>query len=194
MLIVIEGIDGSGKSTHARLLADYFESKSRKVVVSHEPTSGPFGQKLRDSAFTGRLSPDEELELFLADRRHHLENLVNPALENGEVVILDRYYFSTMAYQGARGFDPQAIKEMNEKFAPRPDFLFILDIPIDLALDRIGIRDGQANAFEKKEDLLKCQEIFKAITGDYVTHIDSSQSMETVHDLILKQMDASSAK
>ncbi len=189
MLIVIEGIDGSGKSTHARLLGMHFEAKKKNVVLSHEPTAGPYGQQLRDSAFTGRLSADEELELFLADRRHHLENLVQPALDKGDVVILDRYYFSTMAYQGTRGFDPGEIRKTNENFAPLPDFLFILDIPIELALDRIGIRDGQGNAFEKKEDLMKCRDIFNSIKGDYVTVVDSSQPVDSVHDQMLRRIE-----
>lgn len=191
MLIVIEGIDGTGKSTQAQVLARHFEKKGRQVVLSHEPTNGPHGSKLRQSAESGRLSEQEELDLFQADRREHVETLINPALSRGEVVILDRYYFSTMAYQGARGFDPQEIRKMNEAFAPLPDFLFILDIPIDLALARIGVRDGQANAFEKKEDLLKCQEIFKTMSGDHVTHLDASQSVEKVHEAIVRRIESS---
>ena len=106
LLIVIEGIDGTGKSTHARRLAEWMEMKGRHPVVSREPTDRPWGRKLRDSAASGRLSPQEELDCFLRDRSQHVEELIAPSLAAGRDVILDRYYFSTMAYQGARGFDP----------------------------------------------------------------------------------------
>ena len=105
LFIVLEGIDGTGKSSHAKRLASYFSSLGREVVLSREPTDGPWGRKLRDSASTGRLEPAEELEYFLRDRREHVEKLIRPALAEGKVVILDRYYFSTMAYLGARAFD-----------------------------------------------------------------------------------------
>ena len=131
LFIVLEGIDGTGKSSHAKSLASYFSSLGREVVLSREPTDGPWGKKLRDSASTGRLEPAEELEYFLRDRREHVEQLIRPALAEGKVVILDRYYFSTMAYQGARGFDPAEIRRRNEEFAPVPDWLFILDVEID---------------------------------------------------------------
>ena len=131
LFIVIEGIDGTGKSTHARRLGGWFESQGRVVVLSREPTDGPWGKKLRESAATGRLSPEDELEYFLNDRRQHVTEIIAPALAAGKVVILDSYYFSTMAYQGARGFDPAEIRRRNEEFAPVPDLLLILDLEVD---------------------------------------------------------------
>src|SRR5687767_11083693 len=110
LFIVIEGIDGTGKSTQAKRLGEWFLAQGREVVLSREPTDGPWGKKLRDSAATGRLSPQDELQYFLNDRREHVEEKIQPALAGGKVVILDRYYFSTMAYQGARGFDPAEIR------------------------------------------------------------------------------------
>ncbi len=96
-LIVFEGIDGTGKSTQIQLLSQALESLGAKVVTSQEPTTGPFGQKLRKSMSEGRLSPDEELNLFHEDRRLHVKELIEPELKKGSIVILDRYYFSTMA-------------------------------------------------------------------------------------------------
>ncbi|MGB1260272.1 MAG: dTMP kinase, partial [Akkermansiaceae bacterium] len=139
-LIVIEGIDGTGKSTQAQLLADALRRAGHEVVQSFEPTNGPWGKKLRESATTGRLSSKEELEYFLKDRAQHVHELISPTVARGGIVILDRYYFSSMAYQGARGIDPQMIREENEKFAPQPDYLLILDLPVDDALERIGVR------------------------------------------------------
>src|SRR5690606_29927239 len=103
LFIVLEGIDGTGKSTQAVRLGEWFSRAGHEVLISREPTDGPWGRKLRESAATGRLSADEELECFLEDRRQHVRELIEPALREGKVVILDRYYFSTMAYQGARG-------------------------------------------------------------------------------------------
>ena len=122
LFIVIEGIDGTGKSTQSKRLAEWFRSRGREVVLSREPTDGPWGKKLRESATTGRLSAEEELECFLNDRREHVEMSIKPALAEGKVVILDRYYFSTMAYQGARGFDPVEIRRRNEAFGRSPIF------------------------------------------------------------------------
>ena len=140
LFIVLEGIDGTGKSTQGGLLAEWFRAQGREVVASREPTDGPWGREIRATAATGRLSPQDELDLFLKDRRQHVEELIAPALAAGKVVILDRYYFSTMAYQGMRGFDPAEIRRQNEEFAPKPDLLFILDLDVVTALSRIGAR------------------------------------------------------
>jgi dTMP kinase len=92
------------------------------------------------------------------------------------VVILDRYYFSTMAYQGCRGFDPAEIRRRNEAFAPRPDLLFILDLDVDSALARIGGRGDIANEFEKRDALAKCREIFLTLEGEPFAHVISAAS------------------
>src|SRR6188472_1861497 len=107
-LVVLEGIDGSGKSTVLRRLAEYCATRGRDAVVSGEPTRGQWGMKLRQSRTEGRLTLEEALALFLKDRAEHVERLILPALEVGKVVLLDRYYLSTAAYQGARGADPAA--------------------------------------------------------------------------------------
>jgi dTMP kinase len=103
------------------------------------------------NAATGRLSPEDELLYFLNDRRQHVEETIAPALAAGKVVILDRYYFSTMAYQGARGFDPVEIRRMNEEFAPVPDLLLILDLDVDTAHHRIGHRATARMSSRKRE-------------------------------------------
>lgn len=181
LFIVIEGIDGTGKSTQAKRLGEWFESQGREVVISREPTDGPWGRKLRESAATGRLSPQDELQYFLNDRRQHVEEKILPALAEGKVVILDRYYFSTMAYQGARGFDPGTIRSMNEAFAPVPDLLLILDLDVETAHQRIGHRGDSANEFEKKESLERCREIFLSLKHEtFVRVIDSHGDLDEV--------------
>jgi dTMP kinase len=186
LFIVIEGIDGTGKSTQAARLADWFRDQGREVVLSREPTAGPWGKKLRESAATGRLSPADELEYFLNDRRQHVTELIAPSLAAGKVVILDRYYFSTMAYQGARGFDPLEIRAKNEAFAPVPDLLLILDLDIDSALGRIGARGDTANEFEKRDNLERCREIFLSLKDEsFVRVIDTNATLDKVAGCIL---------
>ena len=175
LFIVIEGIDGTGKSTQAKLLGDWFASQGREVVLSREPTAGPWGKKVRESAATGRLSPEDELQYFLNDRRQHVDELIAPALAAGKVVILDRYYFSTMAYQGARGFDPAEIRRKNEAFAPVPDLLLIMDLDVDTALGRIGARGDTANEFEKRENLERCREIFLSLRDENFVRVIPTQ-------------------
>lgn len=189
MFIVIEGIDGTGKSTQAKRLADHFRSLGKTVTLSREPTDGPWGTLLRNSAETGRLSPEEEVATFLKDRKQHVEEVISPALANGETVILDRYYFSMMAYQGARGFDPQQIRKDNEAFAPAPDILLILDLDIETALERIGSRGDTANEFEQRENLCRCREIFLSLKDEPFTKlIDANGTTDQVTENILASL------
>lgn len=185
-LIVIEGIDGTGKSTQATMLAEALRKSGREVVQSFEPTNGPWGKKLRDSATTGRLSIEDELEYFINDRREHVEQLIIPTIKSGGIVILDRYYFSTMAYQGARGIDPEAIRVKNETFAPQPDILIILDLDVDIALQRIGVRDGEANEFEKRESLDFCRKLFLSLKDEtYAYVIDANTDITEVNASVM---------
>ena len=191
LFIVIEGIDGTGKSTQARRLGEWFQSQGREVVLSREPTDGPWGKKLRESASTGRLSPEDELQYFLNDRRQHVDELIKPALADGKVVILDRYYFSTMAYQGARGFDPLEIRKRNEEFAPAPDLLLILDLDVDTAHTRIGVRGDTTNEFEKRENLMRCREIFLSLKDEpFVRVIDSEGTLDEVAAKVREAVDS----
>lgn len=183
LFIVIEGIDGTGKSTQAKRLAESLRDIGETVLLDREPSDGPYGKKLRESMTAGRLSPDEELELFHMDRRQHVEEVIKPALARGEHVVLDRYYFSTMAYQGARGFDVAELRKTNESFAPAPDLLFILDLPVDLALERIGARGDTANEFEQRDALQFCRDVFLSVKDEpYAEVIDSSPSLDEIHE------------
>ena len=104
------------------------------------------------------------------------------------MVILDRYFFSTMAYQGVRGFDPLEIRRINEEFAPLPDHVFLLELDLDTALARIGVRDGEANEFEQRESLQKCHEVFAALEDDFVHRIDAGQTPEKVHEDVVSYL------
>ena len=179
-LLVIEGIDGAGKSTLGRQLAAHARELGLTTVVSREPTDGPHGTALRQSAKTGRLSLSEELELFLKDRAHHVTQLIRPALHRGEVVILDRYYLSTAAYQGARGADPAQIILMNEAFAPQPDLVLLLDIDPLGGTGRILRRGDQPDDFEAVTYLAKVRDIFLSLPQPFIRRIDASRPIEEV--------------
>jgi dTMP kinase len=187
LFIVIEGIDGTGKSTQAKMLEHALKQAGKTVILDREPSDGPYGKILRDSATTGRLSPQQELDLFHKDRKHHLDEIILPALQRGETVILDRYYFSTMAYQGQRGFDPQEIRETNLRFAPNPDILFILDLAVDQARERIGVRGDATNEFEQRDALQYCRDIFLSVSNEeFARVIDSSQTLDEIHQQMLE--------
>jgi len=184
-LIVFDGIDGAGKTTQTSILAESLNRYGYDVVTSKEPTSGKWGQRLRDSAAKGRLAPGEELVLFMEDRMEHVRDLIAPSLAAGKIVVLDRYYFSTAAYQGALGMDPEKILAQNEAFAPKPDILFLLEVTPRVGLARIAGRGDVANHFEKEDNLLRCAEIFSAIDRPFLRHTDATRSIKDVGDEVL---------
>ena len=187
LLIVFEGIDGSGKSTQCRMLAELLNKKGIVNISFAEPTRGKWGMKIRQLLAKGRngISPDEELEWFMNDRREDVEQNIEPALKAGKVVLMDRYYFSTAAYQGALGFDPQEIRADNERFAPIPDRVLVFYISPEKSLERIeSSREGKS-AFEKSDYLIEVQKVFKSFTGSNIRFISSDPSLEKVHEQVL---------
>lgn len=190
VLIAFEGIDGTGKSTQAQLLADALQAAGKQIVLTREPTNGSYGQKIRE-LFVSRsaVSRVEELELFLADRREHVAQVVAPALAQGQIVITDRYYLSTVAYQGAAGLDPLDILAKNQEFAPFPDLVILLVLPIAQGLDRIQVMRQEAlNAFEQAASLEQVAQIFDSFHGNAIRRIDGSRTPEEVHQEIMRQV------
>lgn len=184
--IVFEGIDGSGKSTQAEMLASVLREKGKNVLLEHEPTEGTYGRQIRDSFKTERLPLDKELELFTLDRQEHLREQMLPHLRKGGVVILDRYYFSTAAYQGARGLSVEGIIRTQEAFAYAPDLLALIDVPVDTALARIAAsrKDG-ANTFEEREYLENVREIFLSLSHPTLHVFDGTKDAEALHEEIV---------
>ena len=186
-LIAIEGIDGAGKTTQAHFVQSALKDRNLTVIRTKEPTTGQWGQVLRDSALTGRLSLEEEVDTFIKDRRQHVEEVIQPALREGYVVIVDRYYFSTAAYQGARGVDPEELIRRNEEFAPEPDLLVLLDVEPNVGLKRIKTRGDRANHFEKTDTLTKAREIFLSIDKPYLYRLNATESAEHLRDKIVRE-------
>lgn len=186
-LIVFEGIDGTGKTSQLKALAAYLGEQGHIVTATREPSDGPYGKKIR-ALFTKRhtLSLEEELALFIADRKHHVQEVILPALEQGKIVLTDRYYFSTAAYQGAAGCDPESIIEQNS-FAPTPDLVLLLTITVAESIRRIREqRQDQLNDFEREEQLEKVAAIFESFQKPWIKRVDASGSFQQVQQRIRK--------
>ena len=185
LLIAFEGIDGSGKSSHLRQLAEFLRAQGHSVVETREPTDGVHGQRIR-SLFSKRelLSKEEELELFLLDRKEHVASCINPALAAGQIVLTDRYYFSTAAYQGAAGMDTAAIFAENS-FAPEPDLVLLLRVPPEEGVRRIREqRRERPNDFEQEDQLIKVDKLFASFPQSCIKRIDSTADRVSVQKQI----------
>lgn len=181
VLIVFEGIDGAGKSTQAEILLDRLKAKGYDVAYFREPSESKWGREIKKRALRAdSLSPEEELELFQKDRRENVERNLKPALEERKVVILDRYYYSTIAYQGAKGIDKDMIKKANEEFIVKPDLVFILDIDAKRGLERIQDRKKKDKLFEREDYLVKVRKIFRSFEDENIIHIDALKPKEDI--------------
>ena len=185
LLIAFEGIDGTGKSTQLPLLADWLRGQGCAVVETREPTDGPYGREIRALyRDRSRVSRERELELFVLDRRQHVTECILPALEQGRIVLTDRYYFSTAAYQGAGGSDPAAIFAANA-FAPEPDLVLLLTLPVGEGVARIrDLRGETLNDFEQQEQLEKVAALFASFPHDCIVRIQAARPVAAVQAAI----------
>lgn len=187
LLIAFEGIDGTGKSTQLPLLAAHLRSQGHAVIETREPTDGPYGQQIRALySNRNRVTPERELELFLLDRRQHVAECILPALAQGAIVLTDRYYFSTAAYQGAAGCDPTVILAQHA-FAPEPDMVLLLTQTPAESVTRIRDLRGEAlNDFEQQEQLEKVAALFASFSHDCIVRIHAARSVAEVQSSILE--------
>jgi dTMP kinase len=192
-LVVIEGIDGTGKTTLADRLAGHLRGLGLSVTRLKEPTDGPVGRRIRALARDGRhsITPEQELELFIQDRIENCRDHIRPAVERGDIVVLDRYYLSSAAYQGALGLDPAAILERNEAIAVTPDIVLLLDAPVQTGLERIrtGRQTGR-DLFESEAYLEKVREAFLGIRRPFIRVINASADAGAVFESALSELRA----
>ncbi len=187
LLIVFEGTDGTGKSTQLQLLAGVLQDKGFPVVSTREPTEGKYGQEIR-ALYSNRkkVSLEEELDLFMADRKEHIDTLLAPALASGKIILCDRYYLSTIAYQGAAGLDPAQILARNA-FAPTPDLALLFYAPVQTGVKRITENRGETlNDFEKEEYLQKVAAQFEEMDFPWIKRVDASRSIAIIHQDVLR--------
>ena len=181
-LVAFEGLDGSGKTTQLAGLASRLRRRGHDVLETREPTAGPHGSRIRALAADGRRAPAaEELALFVADRREHVARVIGPALAAGRIVLTDRYFLSSAAYQGARGLDPRRILAESEAEFPVPHLALLFDLPPTLCLERVHARGGGVEtAFERLDRLTRVAEVFASLDRPYLARVDGSGSAEAV--------------
>jgi len=193
-LIAFEGLDGSGKSTQLARLAAQLRAAGHDVVATREPTEGVHGRRIRTLAAGGeRAAPQEELRLFTADRREHVAEVIAPSLARGALVLTDRYFLSTVAYQGARGLDPGVLLRESEAEFPHPDLALIFELAPRVCLDRVHARGGTPEpAFERLDRLERVAERFRALTRAYISRVDArgreSEVAERVEALLRERL------
>ncbi|MEM1631408.1 MAG: dTMP kinase [Thermofilum sp.] len=166
ILVAFEGIDGAGLTTHARLTEKFLESRGLRVVLTKEPTDGLIGGLIR-ACLRGewRADPMTLQLLFAADRCHHVNTVILPALRAGRAVVTDRYIFSSLAY-GSLNLDYEWLKTVNSKF-PLPDVTFILDIEPEVAVARIREDRFAVELFEEIEKLERVRTAYFRISEEF---------------------------
>lgn len=155
--IVVEGIDGCGKTIHSKNLCKDLRKKGYCTIWTCEPMHGKIGKLIREYYITKVNIPTVDLYLFLADRAEHVSTVILPALEKGTNVVSDRYKYSHIAYQGTSGIDPLQIKKMNEAF-PVPDLTLIIDCLPEECFRRIFKRSGNDDKHRVKFENCKVLE------------------------------------
>ncbi len=194
-LFVFEGIDGTGKSTQTQMAEAALVRQGFPARRLYEPTRGVWGSKIRKILEQGRdgISPEQELEWFEKDRMDDIERNIRPALDNNEIILMDRYYYSTAAYQGALGLDSQEILTRNRSFAPAPDIAFFFQAPLDACFKRIEERSEDRSSFEKRDYLTAVQALFDSFEDPAIRRIDGSQSIQEVATQIMTEIQTSLA-
>ena len=184
LFIVFEGIDGSGKDTHIKLLSGELRQQGHSVLETAEPSGNEVGALLkRYQRKSGKRLPAEtEALLYTADRYEHVRNIVEPALRKGQIVLSNRYFYSTLAYQGAMGVDLDWIREMN-RFAPKPAAAILLDILPEFSLQRLKRRK---TVFEQLENLRKVREIYvRLVKAGELVRVDADRPKRVVQAELL---------
>ena len=191
IFIVLDGMDGSGKSEMMKLLYDYLSKNNKyNILMTREPSNSKYGKEIRDilaNESDPNINSDKMLELFIKDREEHLKNTIVPFLNksNGHeanIVISDRYYYSTIAFQATQGLDIKMLVELNKEFL-KPDIAFIFDIKPDIALERIKTRKKEK--FEQIGFMNKLREKFLELPkflNDNIKIIDASKDMNEVFE------------
>ena len=186
VFIVIEGLDGSGKTTQAKMLAKNL-AKNHTVLLTAEPSRGKIGTFIRQGCLyeKKRLPTEAEALLFAADRIEHMQDELEPALSEGKIVICDRYIFSSLAYQGSAGLSLKWIETINAR-ALEPDFSIFIDVPPQLVLERL---QRKKSVMENLETQAKVREVYLQFVekGDLIL-VDGDKSKDVVAEALYSKV------
>jgi len=187
MFVVLEGPEGAGKSTLSRWLAAQLLADGRRVLTVRQPGGTPVAEAARKLALNSKheITPAAELFLFLAARADLVDRVVRPALDDGRIVLADRYDLSTLAYQVAGRGLPRAEVEAALRLATGglvPDLTLVLDVPVDVGRARQRRARKERDRFEGQDDAFheRVRQAYRAAAGPGVVHIDASQSRKDV--------------
>ena len=190
ILIAIEGIDGSGKTTLAKNISASLEQQGFNTLLTREPGDSQLGKEIRELVQTQNIpiSARAQYLLFATDRAQHFTERIMPALKDNKIIICDRLSDSSLAYQGyGNGLDIEMIKSINNwsMNAINPDLTIFVRVPVEIALERCGKR-GALSAYEKKEFLHKVANGFEDIykNRDDVIMVDGTESQEILSENI----------
>ena len=185
IFICIEGLDGSGKTTHAHRLVRHLQEKGFDAVYTTEPSRGELGKFIRGTILEGKKRVPRVVEAFLfaVDRVEHFEKEVKPALKEGKIVVSDRCLYSSLAYQGAAGLDLEWIEKIN-RFALPPDLAIYIDVPPEVVVKRIR---RKKSVMEKLETQRRVKEVYmKFVDNGKLVPIDGDRKKAEVEQNILK--------
>ena len=196
MFITFEGIDGVGKSTQLDMLEKHLIAQGKEVVRTLEPGGTELGQEIRHLLLhrKGDVAPRSEALLYASDRAHHVETKIKPALASGKVVLSDRYFDSSVAYQGAaRELDVQEVKDISLWAIDRllPDLTVLLDLPAQEAMNRRGNKGTEPDRLEREQ-----VEFFERARDEYLRManeprflvVDANLSPEEIHSQVLQRV------
>jgi dTMP kinase len=176
-LIAVEGIDGAGKTAITRHIYGFLTNHGYRCALFKEPSDSVYGKIIRN--LNVPIDPEVELMLFLKDREMDVKERILPALRKGLIVIMDRYYYSNIAYQSARGLNADRIRKLNEKIAPKPDLVILLDLDPSKALERIKNRK-KLSIFEEKDFLERVRQKFREIADERTVIVNAERELEIV--------------
>mgnify|MGYP000844605436 CR=1 FL=1 len=193
LFIVFEGIDGSGKSTLCDMLYGRCLSRGVGCVLLREPTDGVWGRKIRE-ILSGPETPDpeEQVRLFIMDREDDVRRNILPAMAEKRLIIMDRYYYSNAAYQGAMGIDSKRVLNENiRRGFPAPDRVYFIDVAPGEAIARIQRRNGAGtpDIFEKKAFLESVRGAYLALADERFVFIDGARTPGESITTIMKDIE-----
>ncbi len=203
LLIVVEGTDGAGKSTHVNMLSQYIKDKCYGCTVSQWKTSRLISGVINEAKERNMLNTTTFSLLYAADYTDRLENEVIPALKAGFVVLMDRYVYTAYVRDSVRGCNIKWLENLYS-FAPKPDLVFYLDVPVDVLIKRLIAKDGALDYFESGRDIglstdiyssfeiyqKRCLEEYKQLMKEYdFFKIDGTLPKEEIHEIIKKEVE-----